>query len=325
MRLFRHHTDLPDDARGAVVALGNFDGVHLGHQAILAEATRIAGKAGAKLSVLTFEPHPREMFQPGMPAYRLTPFRIKARQLEELGAEDLFVLHFDEVLAALEAEAFVEEVLVRGLGARHVVVGYNFAFGHRRQGNVERLRTLAEAHGFGVTSLEPVENADGVTYSSTMIRDFLMRGEPGRASALLGRYWEIEGRVEHGDERGRTIGFPTANVALDEYIVPALGVYAVRAGVDHGTETVWHDGAANLGRRPTVDGKSLTLEVHLFDFGGDLYGQHLRVELVERLRAEKKFDGLDALKAQIARDCADARRILAVAPQRPEPDTRAAG
>jgi riboflavin kinase/FMN adenylyltransferase len=324
MRIFRHHTDLPEDARGAVVALGNFDGIHLGHQAILAEAASIARDAGARLSVLTFEPHPRQMFQPGTPAYRLTPFRIKARQLAELGVEDLFVLHFDAALAALEAEAFVEGVLARGLGARHVVVGYNFTFGHRRQGNVERLQALGGAHGFGVTSLEPVENADGVTYSSTMIRDFLMRGEPARASALLGRFWEIEGRVEHGDERGRTIGFPTANVAIGEYIVPALGVYAVRAGVDEGTETVWRDGAANLGRRPTVDGQSLTLEAHLFDFAGDLYGRHLRVALVERLRPEKKFDGLDALKAQIARDCADARRILAVAPQRPAADTRAA-
>ncbi|MBT5413144.1 MAG: bifunctional riboflavin kinase/FAD synthetase, partial [Rhodospirillaceae bacterium] len=319
MRLFRHYTDLPDDARGAVVAIGNFDGIHRGHQAIIGEAGRVAQAGGRRLAVLTFEPHPRQVFQPGAPPYRLTPLRIKTRNIEELGVDDLFVLHFDEALAAIGAEDFVMEVLVRGLAASHVVVGYNFSFGHRRLGNVELLQAMASREGFGLTSVSPVESPEGITFSSTVIRDLLQRGEPGRATALLGRFWEIEGRVEGGDKRGRTIGFPTANVPLGEYIVPAHGVYAVRAGVDRGAETVWYDGAANLGRRPTVDGRSVTLEVHLFDFDGDLYGEHLRVAMVERLRAEKKFDGLDALKAQIARDCEAARAILA----RPAADSAA--
>jgi riboflavin kinase/FMN adenylyltransferase len=311
MRLFHHHTDLPDDARGAVVAIGNFDGIHRGHQAIIGEAGRIAWATGRRLAVLTFEPHPRQVFQPGAPPYRLTPLRIKARQIEELGVDDFFVLHFDEALAAVGAEDFVMDILVRGLAAHSVVVGYNFSFGHRRLGNVELLLALAEREGFGLTSVSPVESAEGITFSSTVIRDLLQRGEPGRAAAILGRFWEIEGRVEGGDKRGRTIGFPTANVPLGDYIVPAHGVYAVRAGIDRGGETVWHGGAANLGRRPTVDGRSVTLEVNLFDFDGDIYGEHLRVALVERLRVEKKFDGLDALKAQIARDCDAARAVLA--------------
>ena len=310
MRIFRHYTHVPADARGGVVSMGNFDGVHRGHQAVIGRAREEARAQARPLALLTFEPHPRQVFQPGTPPYRLTPFRIKAHEIEALGVDDLFVLRFDDRLAAIEAEAFVLAVLVRGLGARQVVVGYNFAFGHRRRGNVELLESLAAREGFGVTRVAPVENPDGIIYSSTLIRDYLMRGEPGRAARLLGRAWEIEGRVERGAKLGRTLGFPTANVPLGEYIQPATGVYAVRAGIDRGADTVWYDGAANLGRRPTVDGTGILLEVHLFDYAGSLYGKHLRVALIERLRGEKKFDGLDALKAQIAADCERARAIL---------------
>lgn len=311
MRIFRHTAGLPADARGAVAALGNFDGVHLGHQAVIGTAAGVAGRAGAPLAVLTFEPHPRRVFRPGDPPFRLTPFRIKARQIEALGVDLLFVIHFDAGFAKRTAEAFVEEVLVRDLGVCHVVVGYDFVFGRGRGGDVGLLSAMSGRLGFGVTSVEPAAGPEGAVFSSTRVRELLAAGRPRDAARVLGRPWEIEGRVEGGFRRGRTIGFPTANVALDDYLRPAFGVYAVRAGIDRGVGTEWLPGVANLGRRPTVGGTAELLEVHLFDFAGDLYGRHLRVQLVDFLRPERKFDGLDALKAQIALDAEAARRYLA--------------
>ena len=311
MRLFRHTDDLPDDARGAVVALGNFDGVHRGHQAVIAEAQGRARALGVPAGVLTFEPHPRSVFRPDDPPFRLTPFRVRTRHLEELGVDLLFVIHFDERFRHTAAEAFVEGDLVRGLGIRHAVCGWDFLFGHGRQGDVALLQRLGAAHGFAVTAIGPVSDPEGGVYSSTRVRDALVQGRPREAAHVLGHAWEIEGRVEHGDRRGRTIGFPTANIELGDYLRPAFGVYAVRAGVDLGRGTVWHDGVANLGRRPTVGGLVERLEVHLFDFAGDLYGQHLRVRLVDFLRPERRFAGLEELKAQIAVDADAARTALA--------------
>ncbi|HWK43388.1 MAG TPA: bifunctional riboflavin kinase/FAD synthetase [Stellaceae bacterium] len=317
MRLFRHHTALPTDARGAVLALGNFDGVHRGHQAVIGMAGEIARRLRAPLGVLTFEPHPRQVFRPTDAPFRLTPFRIKARLIEALGVDLLVSLHFDRKFAALTAEAFVQTVLIDGLGVRHVVVGYDFVFGHGRAGTTQRLSEMAAVAGFGITTVSPVaadaSEAGGEILSSTRVRDHLIAGKPPAAAALLGRPWEIDGRVEPGDQRGRTIGFPTANLSLDDYLRPASGVYAVRAGIEGPGGTVWHDAVANLGTRPTVDGTDLRLEVHLFDFAGDLYGRHLRVALVDYLRPEMKFSGLDALKAQIALDSTRAREILAAA------------
>lgn len=313
MRVFRH-TEASGDARGAVVAAGNFDGVHLGHQAVLAQAKALARKAGAPFAVLTFEPHPRVVFQPGLPPFRLTPFRAKSLVLESLGVDLLFVLHFDQAFAQKSAEAFVAETLVAGLGARAVVVGYDFVFGHKRRGTPELLKAEGLKHGFGVEVVAPVAAAGGTVYSSTQIREHLVAGRPREAAALLGRPWEIDGRVDVGDKLGRTIGFPTANIALADYLRPAPGVYAVRAAIDDGAAPRWYGGAANLGWRPTVGGKDLRLETHLFDFSGDLYGKHLRVALIEHLRPEQRFAGLDALKAQIAADCAQARAMLAGSP-----------
>lgn len=310
MRILRHHAATGDD-RGAVVALGNFDGVHLGHQAVIGTAGEAARAAPAPFAVLTFEPHPRSVFQPGAAPFRLTPFRGKARHLGALGVELLVALHFDLDFARRSAEDFVDRVLVEGLGVRHVVVGYDFVFGNRRRGTPALLADRGAAQGFGVTVVPPVESPSGAIYSSTRIREHLLAGRPGEAAALLGRFWEIEGRVERGARLGRTIGFPTANLGLDGYLRPAAGVYAVRAGIEEGERTIWHDGAANLGWRPTVGGTDLRLETHLFDFAGELYGRHLRVQLVEHLRPEQKFSGLDALKAQIAADCLEARRVLA--------------
>lgn len=293
------------------MALGNFDGVHRGHQAVIAEAQRIARSLGTLAGVVTFEPHPRRVFRPDEPPFRLSPFRVKARKLEALGLDLLVVCHFDGGFQHKTAEAFVEEDLVGGLAIRHAVCGSDFLFGHQRGGDVDLLTRLGARFGFGVTAVGPVADPQGGVYSSTRVRDALLAGRVRDAAHILGSPWEIEGRVEHGAKLGRTIGFPTANIELDEYLRPAFGVYAVRAGVDAGPATVWHDGVANLGRRPTVGGLVERLEVHLFDFAGDLYGRHLRVQFVEHLRGERKFDGLDALKAQIARDGEAARAALA--------------
>lgn len=311
MRLYRHTTDLPAEVRGAVVALGNFDGVHRGHQTVIGKAQEIAGSLGVPSAVLTFEPHPRSVFRPDDPPFRLSPFRVKARHIEALGVDALFVSHFDEGFLHKSAEAFIEQVLVAGLGVRHVVCGYDFLFGHRRGGTPALLAEVGARIGFGVTEVGPVADPDGGIYSSTRVREALVAGRPREAAQLLGCPWEIEGRVQHGDKRGRTIGFPTANLELDEYLRPAFGVYAVRAGVDHGATTVWHRGVANLGARPTVGGTVERLEAHLFDFDEDLYGRHLRVQLVDFLRPEKKFASFDELKDQIARDAAAARDSLA--------------
>ncbi len=310
MRLFRHYTEVPVEARGAVVALGNFDGVHRGHQAVVATAAQRARDLGAGQAVLTFEPHPREFFKPGQPAFRLTPFRIKVRQLEAMGVDYLFVLHFDAELAAKSAEAFVIEVLGEGLDIAHVVVGYDFVFGQGRRGDAALLRELGALHGFGVTTVEPASSEAGEVFSSTRVREHLLAGRPVNAAALLGRPWEIEGRVEHGEKLGTRLDFPTANIALGDYLEPALGIYAVKAGIDEGLGTVWRDGVAYVGRRPTVGGTHVMLEVNLFDFAGDLYGRHLRVAFVEYLRGDKKFDGLGALQAQIAEDARRARQLL---------------
>lgn len=310
MKLLRHYADLPDELRHGVVVLGNLDGVHRGHQQVIGGALADAAALGAPVVVITFEPHPRRFFAPDQPPFRLTPLRSKAVQLAALGVETMIVLAFDTEMSRMPAESFVEEVLVNGVAAKQVTVGYDFRFGHRRRGDVALLQGMAEVGGFAVKVIDPVASADGEVYSSTRIREFLAAGKPGHAAALLGRPFEIEGRVEKGDQRGRSLGFPTANLDLDEYQRPAYGVYAVRAGLGDGEAPEWFDGVANLGVRPTVDGSRLLLETHLFDFDRDIYGQLLRIGLIEFIRPERRFDGLDALRAQIADDSAAARRIL---------------
>jgi riboflavin kinase/FMN adenylyltransferase len=310
MRLFRHYTEVPVEARGAALAIGNFDGVHRGHQAVIAVAAERAAALGASLGVLTFEPHPREYFQPGRPSFRLTPLRIKVRQLEASGVDYLFVLHFDAELAGKSAEAFVIEVLCQGLEAAHLVIGYDFVFGRGRRGNAALLADLGRLHGFAVTEVPPA-GEDGEVFSSTRIRECLAAGRPLEAARLLGRPWEIAGRVVAGDRLGRTLDYPTANIEIDDYLQPCFGVYAVKAGIDEGRDTRWHDGAAYVGRRPAVGGRDVRLEAHLFDFDADLYGRQIRVALIDHVRADATFENLSALKAQIAADAAEARRRLA--------------
>jgi riboflavin kinase/FMN adenylyltransferase len=314
IRVIRHPRPESGHRRGAVLAMGNFDGLHLGHAALIGRVRDLARERDAPAAVLTFEPHPRAVLMPAAEPFRLTPFRVKEREIARLGIDYLFVQHFDMAFAAKSAEAFVEELIVEAIGVSHIVVGHDCTFGNRRRGTAELLRAAGERYGFAVTIVDPVHAEDAAVYSSTRIRELLRAGKPRAAAAQLGRWWEIDGRVLVGDRRGRTIGFPTANLSLGDYLRPAFGVYAVRVSGDGtddplGGRTV--DGVANLGLRPTVGGQEPRLEAHLFDTDADLYGRHLRVSLVEFIRPEKKFAGLDALKAQIAKDAANARTMLA--------------
>ena len=310
MRIYRHYDALPADARGAAVAIGNFDGVHPGHQTVIHEAGLIAGDMCRPWTVLTFEPHPRAFFTPDSEPFRLTPFRSKARRIAELGADLLIVQRFDKAFSSLPAEDFVNTVLVDGLGAGHVVSGYDFVFGHKRGGNCELLLAMGAKKGFGFTAVNAQTDSSGEAYSSTRVRERLGDADPRGAAAILGRDFEIEGRVARGEARGKSIGFPTANIPLGAYLRPALGVYAVRAMIEQENGEIWLDGVANIGVRPTFGSDGVVLEVFLFDFDDDLYGKRLRVRLVDFLRPEKKFDGVDDLKAQIAQDSAKAQKIL---------------
>lgn len=305
MRLFRHWSALPKDARGATIALGNFDGVHRGHVQVLRAAH--SARPDAPLAVLTFDPHPREVFRPDDPPFRLTLSAERAAALAGNGVELVYELAFDQAFSLMGAEEFVAGVLHEGLGARHLACGPDFAFGHRRGGDVAMLGERAQALGIGLSVVPPLADADG-PISSTRIRRALQDGYPERATAALGRPWAIRGVVAHGDKRGRTIGFPTANLALGRHLEPARGVYAVSVTLADGRV---FGGAANIGRRPTVnEGPESRLEVNLFEFSGDLYGQEIGVALHAYLRGEQRFSGLDALKAQIAADVELARAIL---------------
>jgi riboflavin kinase/FMN adenylyltransferase len=302
--------DVPPELRGATVALGNFDGVHLGHAAVLRAAH--AARPDLPLAALTFEPHPRELFRPQDPPFRLSLLPAKADALGALGVAIVYALPFDPALAGMPAEAFVEEVLHQGIGARHLACGADFAFGHRRGGDVAFLTREAERRGIGLTVVPPVHDSEGPV-SSTRIRRLLQDGYPERAAELLGRPWEVRGEVVHGDKLGRVLGWPTANLWLGRHLEPARGVYAATVALPDGRPGGRHEvaGVANVGRRPTLGGDPETrLEVHLFGFAGDLYGQTVGVRLRHFLRPDARFDGLDALKAAIAEDAAAARRLL---------------
>ncbi len=312
MKIFRHYRDVPDAYKGAVVAVGNFDGVHLGHQALIGEARRLARERGAPLGVLAFEPHPQEFFHPSPESFRLTPFRTKARLIAELETDILYALAFDAEMASKSAQQFVMDVLVEGLGAGAILVGEDFQFGKGRAGNTTVLSYMGDQEGFGVEIFKPVGAAGHDKISSTQIRDALKQGRPDEAARLLGHHWSVEARVEHGDKRGRTIGFPTANMRLVDCLRPAFGIYAVRAKLIENDKIVaTHDGAASFGIRPMFATDTPLLETFLFDFDGDLYGKHMSVELVAYLRPEAKLEGLDALKAQIAKDNDEAKKALA--------------
>ncbi len=305
MRIIRHWTGVDASDRGAAVAIGNFDGVHLGHQAVI-ELARPHGRLG----VVTFEPHPREYFAPDAPAFRLMNAEARANRLAKLGVELLYELPFNARLAQLPAEAFAREVLADGLGIAHAVVGADFRFGKGRDGGAEELLAFGAAMGFGVTVAELLD-AGNRAISSTAIRTALTEGRPREAAVMLGHWHRIEGPVLHGEKRGRGLGYPTANMALDGLHLPRFGVYAVKVDVLTGPHAGSYGGAASLGVRPMFGLAQPNIETFIFDFDGSLYDEHLSVALVDWLRPEMTFDGIDGLIAQMDADCALARDILA--------------
>ena len=311
MRIYTSVKEVADEHRGGSIAIGNFDGVHLGHREVIQTAGNVARDKGFPWGVVTFEPHPKAFFQKETTPFRLTPFEQKARFIADMGVDFLVVLEFNAGFAQTPAEEFVSGVLLDGFGARHVVSGDDFVFGHKRQGTVAFLQAQGKERGFGCSGVGQVTGEDEEIISSTRVRELLGAAKPDEAAKLLGRGFEIEGEVATGDQRGRTIGFPTANVIVDESMQPCLGGYAIRAGLVQDGVTVWYDGIANLGYRPTFGSDACLLETHIFDFAEDIYGQILRVALVEYIRPEQKFDGIEALKAQIASDCGLAREMLA--------------
>ena len=302
--------DIPDDARGAAVAMGNFDGVHLGHRAVIDAAREAAARHGAPLGVATFEPHPRSVFAPDAPPFRLMTPDTKARRLQGLGVERLYEIPFDAALATLTPEAFARDVLAGALGVCEVVVGGDFRFGAKRAGDAQALMELGRALGFG-TRIAPMVELPGGEVSSTRIREALTGARPEEAARMLGHLHRIEGEVIHGEKRGRTLGFPTANMALEGLHLPAFGVYAVRAEVLTGPHAGRHDGAASLGVRPQYGGEVPNLETFLLDFDGDLYGERLSVGLASFIRPEMRFDSEAAFVARMHEDVAEARRRLA--------------
>ena len=305
MQIHQHWQGLAASTRGTSVAMGNFDGVHLGHGAVISLA-----RAKGPLGIITFEPHPREYFAPTAPAFRLMNAEARANRLAKLGVEHLFELPFDAQMAAFTPQAFVQQVLHLGLGISHIVVGADFCFGKGRTGRASDLQAIGTAHGIQVTIADLVK-ADDREISSTAIRAALAEGHPRAAAAMLGHWHRIEGAVIHGEKRGRTLGYPTANMALNGLHLPKFGVYAVKVDVLTGPQTGSYHGAASLGIRPMFGENQPNLETYLFDFKGDLYGQHLSVALIEHLRPELNFAGLDGLLVQMAEDCTLARKILA--------------
>jgi riboflavin kinase/FMN adenylyltransferase len=298
---------IPDHLRGAILALGNFDGFHLGHQAVVGRAVARGAHERRPVIVATFDPHPVRHFKPDAAPFRLTTLDQRERMFAAAGADAMLVFTFDGTLAATSAEDFVGDLLAHRIGAAGVVTGEDFTFGARRGGNAAVLRTLGAEHGIRAETVAPVA-LDGQPVSSSRIRDALKAGDPGTATHLLTRPFAIEGTVIHGDKRGRELGWPTANVELGSYQRPAFGIYAVRVRLDDGSE---HDGVANLGVRPMFDPPKELLETVLFDWDGDLYGHTIEVALRHFIRPEKKFDGLGALKAGMNADADEARRLLA--------------
>ena len=298
---------VPDHLRGGVVALGNFDGFHRGHQAVVGAAVANGRATARPVLVASFDPHPVRYFQPDTAPFRLTTLEQRSELFAAAGADAMLVFNFNEVLANVSAEAFVSDWLIRRAGAAHVVTGQDFTFGKGRSGNVAVLAELGGKLGLTAQTVGPVSDAGG-PISSSRIRESLIAGDPVEAARLLTRPFRIQGLVQHGDKLGRTIGFPTANIALDRYLRPKYGIYAVRGLLPDGRVL---DGAANLGVRPTFDPPKELLEAYFFDFAESLYDQCIEVEMIAYLRPEAKFDSLEALTAQMDKDCAEAKRILA--------------
>lgn len=309
MAVFADYRGLPEEARGTSIALGNFDGLHVGHRAVM-EAARNAGHG--RFSVATFEPPPRAYFRPGDPPFRILRPERRNAMILAAGGECVFELPFNGEMAAMTDEQFVRQVLVEGLGVSHISVGFDYRFGRGRMGHAQRLASLGRALGFGVTIVDEV-SGHGAKASSTAIRQALVAGEPEVAAKLLGQPWIADGVVEPGEKNGRKFGFPTANMALGDLIHPKFGVYAVRLRIEG--EEIWRDGVANFGRTPTTGLRDPLLETFIFDFDGDIYGQRIEVQLITYLRPELKFPSLDAMIEQMHKDTAEAKSLLDGRPQ----------
>ncbi len=301
---------VPERLRGGIVALGNFDGFHEGHQAVVGRAVARARDGGRPVLVATFDPHPVRFFRPDVPPFRLTSLDQRERLFAAAGADAMLVFNFNAELASVPAERFVTDWLVGRIGAAGVATGEDFTFGKGRGGDIEVLRTLGKEHGLSVDAVAPVAE-DGEPVSSSRIREALQAGDCETAARLLTRPFAVQGVVEHGDKRGRELGYPTANVGLGHYLRPRFGIYAVQGLLPEGRML---DGAANIGVRPMFDPPRELLEPYFFDFDGDLYGQCIEVQLISFIRPEATFDDVDALKARMAADCEVARRRLAAAP-----------
>ncbi len=311
MHIIRDYQFVNEEDRGASVAIGNFDGVHLGHQKVIDIARAEATKRNIPLGVMTFEPHPRQYFAPKAPPFRLMGAETRAHRLEKLGIDKLYELNFNATLSALSPEAFTRNVIADGLGLKHVVVGADFQFGKGRTGRAEDLQAFGQEMGFDVTIAELLEDEIGEV-SSTAIRQSLTDGRPQDAARMLGHWHRIDGEVIRGDQRGRDLGFPTANMSINDLHPPKFGVYVVTVDVLTGPHAGSYGGAASMGVRPMFGENLPNLESFVFDFKGDIYGEHISVALIEYLRPEEVFDDLDALIAQMNADCAKARKILAV-------------
>ncbi|MEZ5774083.1 MAG: bifunctional riboflavin kinase/FAD synthetase [Hyphomicrobiaceae bacterium] len=297
---------VPDHLKGGAIAIGNFDGVHRGHQAVLERTRTIAKEIGGPAGVMLFSPHPRQFFRPADPHFTLTPLPERLRLLEALGLDLAVVLPFDERMAGLDAESFVTGILVEKLAVRHVVIGYDFHFGRGRTGSPDVMRALGARFGFGVTVSDPVGEA-GEVFSSSRVRALIAAGDVRGAAEVLGHWWRVVGRVVGGAHRGTGMGFPTANLRMEPGYVLKHGIYAARVVVDG----VRHGAAAYLGTRPTFDNGAPVLEVFLFDFDGDLYGREIAVEMIAHLRDDRAFPDVEALMRQMEKDCDAARSILA--------------
>ena len=308
--MHRHTSlSLSDGDRGAAVALGNFDGVHLGHQSVIALARAAAAEIDAPLGVITFEPHPRSFFAPDAPAFRLMNAEARANRLAKLGVDALYEVPFDAALAGMSAEAFIADVLVGALGVRHLVVGADFRFGKGRAGDAGLLVSAGQKMGFGVT-VAPLVSDSGADVSSTAIRQALSDGRPRDAARMLGHWHRIDGVVSRGDQRGRTLGIPTANLTMEGLHMPKYGVYAVWFDVHDGPHAGEYRGAASIGVRPTFGVNAPNIETYIMDFDADIYGAHVSVALVDFLRPELAFDDVDALVTQMQADIARAAEIL---------------
>ncbi|RFP88806.1 bifunctional riboflavin kinase/FAD synthetase [Rhodobacteraceae bacterium 63075] len=310
MQIVRAHHDTPPAARGAAVAIGNFDGVHLGHRAVIDIARSAAETNGTPLGILTFEPHPRSYFAPDAPPFRLMNAEARAHRLEKLGVDVLYELPFDAAMAGLAPEGFAREVISEGLGLTHVVVGADFCFGKDRAGDAAALIRYGEMMGFGVTIADLIGGETG-RVSSTAIRAALAEGRPQDAAAMLGHLHRFEGPVITGAQRGRDLGFPTANLDISGLHLPRFGVYAVMIDVLTGPHAGAYHGAASLGTRPMFGENAPNLETYIFDFSGDIYGETISVGLAHFLRPEETFDGLEPFIAQMQADCDAARALLA--------------